>query len=238
MRLSGYNTAILIQSGLSNVAALWGYILFTIVQALATIVGMLLVDRKRAQISALRGYGRPRGSLVTTALLFHRSERPRVDAGPAVQTMLEGRTDLTLNFTSEIERQWLTEAGQADLAEQPTTLIIYSYGDFSAVTPAAILNHGLSAPIQLSRSNCVPANKVLAFFSDPFGNLKARAAPLHIQHALITPLPSSGDGWIVAISLFAFAAFYALGPGICVWLALYRTDAHPDPLQRHEHPPY
>ena len=92
-----------------------------------------------------------------------------------------------------MERQWLTEAGQADLAEKPTTLtIIYSYGDFSAVTPAAILNHGLSAPIQLSRSNCVPANKVLAFFSDPFGNLEeARTAPLHIQHALITPLPSS-----------------------------------------------
>ena len=107
-------------------------------------------------------------SLLATAFLFHRSERSRVDAGPAVQSMLEGRTDLTLNFTSDIEQQWLTEAGHAELAGQPTTLtIIYSYGDFSAVTPAALSNHSLATPVQLRRSNCVPANKVLAFFSDP-----------------------------------------------------------------------
>jgi MFS family permease len=218
----GYNTAVLVQSGLSDVAAHWGYIIFTVVQALGTVVGMLLVDRKGRKFLLSLGTAGLVASLVTTAVLFHRSERYRVDAGQAVQTMLGARADSTLNLTPELERQWLTEAGQADLAEKPTTLtIIYSYGDFSAVTPAAILNHGLSAPIQLSRSNCVPANKVLAFFSDPFGNLEeARTAPLHIQHALITPLPSSGDGWIVAISLFAFAAFYALGPGICVWLAL------------------
>jgi len=218
----GYNTAILIQSGLSDVAAHWGYIIFTLVQALATVVGMLLVDRKGRKFLLSLGTAGLVASLVTTAVLFHRSERQRVDASQAVQTVLDARADSTLNLTPELERQWLTEAGQADLAEKPTTLtIIYSYGDFSAVTPAAILNHGLSAPIQLSRSNCVPANKVLAFFSDPFGNLEeARTAPLRIQHALITPLPSSGDGWIVAISLFAFAAFYALGPGICVWLAL------------------
>jgi hypothetical protein len=218
----GYNTAILIQSGLSDVAAHWGYIIFTLVQALATVVGMLLVDRKGRKFLLSLGTAGLVASLVTTAVLFHRSERQRVDASQAVQTVLDARADSTLNLTPELERQWLTEAGQADLAERPTTLtIIYSYGDFSAVTPAAIMNHGLSAPIQLSRSNCVPANKVLAFFSDPFGNLEeARTAPLRIQHALITPLPSSGDGWIVAISLFAFAAFYALGPGICVWLAL------------------
>ncbi len=67
----------------------------------------------------------------------------------------------------------------------------------------------------------MPANKVLAFFSNPFGDLDAaRTAPLHIQHALITPLPSSKNGWLVALSLFLFVAFYAMGPGICVWLAL------------------
>jgi hypothetical protein len=218
----GYNTAVLIQSGLSDVQAHWGYIIFTIVQALATVVGMLLVDRKGRKFLLSLGTAGIVVSLLTTAFLFHRSERYRVDARQAVQTMLDGGADLTLSFTPELERQWLTEAGHADLAGEATTLtIIYSYGDFSAVTPAALSNHALSAPIQLSRSNCVPANKVLAFFSDPFGNLEeARTAPLRIQHALITPLPSLGDGWLVAISLFAFAAFYAMGPGICVWLAL------------------
>ena len=218
----GYNTAVLIQSGLSDVQAHWGYILFTVVQALATVVGMLLVDRKGRKFLLSLGTAGLVASLLATAFLFHRSERYRVDAGPAVQTMLAGQTDVALDITPELERQWLTDAGHAELAGKPTTLtIIYSYGDFSAVTPAAILNHSLATPVQLKRSNCVPANKVLAFFSDPFGNLaQARTAPLRIQHALITPVPGRGNGWLVALTLFAFAAFYAMGPGICVWLAL------------------
>lgn len=200
----------------------WGYILFTIVQALGTMIGMVLVDKKGRKFLLSLGTAGLVASLLSTAFLFHRTERYRVDAGPAVQSMLAGRSELAFDFTPEIERQWLTEAGHAELADQPTTLtIIYSYGDFSSVTPAALSNHALAVPIQLSRSNCVPANKVLAFFSDPFGNLEqARTASLRIQHALITPVSGQTNGWVVALTLFAFAAFYALGPGICVWLAL------------------
>ncbi|MGA8201901.1 MAG: MFS transporter, partial [Candidatus Sulfotelmatobacter sp.] len=76
-------------------------------------------------------------------------------------------------------------------------------------------------PIEITRESCVPANKVVAFFSNPFGDLDAaRAAPLKIDDALITPLPSEGSGWRVAFTLFVFMAFYAIGPGVCVWLAL------------------
>ena len=76
-------------------------------------------------------------------------------------------------------------------------------------------------PIELSRESCVPINKVVAFFSNPFGNLdEARQAPLRIDNALITPVPPARNGWIVAITLFVFMAFYAVGPGVCVWLAL------------------
>ena len=218
----GYNTSILIQSGLSDVHAHWGYILFTVVQALATVVGMLLVDRKGRKFLLSLGTAGIVASLLMTAFLFHRNERYRVDARDAVQAMVGDQAGLKLNFTPELERQWLTAAGHPTMAEEPATLtIIYSYGDFSAVTPAALSNHPLATPVELSRTNCVPANKVLAFFSNPFGDLDAaRTAPLHIQHALITPLPSSKNGWLVALSLFLFVAFYAMGPGICVWLAL------------------
>jgi MFS family permease len=61
----------------------------------------------------------------------------------------------------------------------------------------------------------------VAFFSNPFGNLDtARQAPLKIENALITPVPSPRNGWMVAITLFVFMAFFAIGPGVCVWLAL------------------
>ncbi len=218
----GYNTAVLIQSGLSDVQAHWGYIIFTMVQASATLVGMLLVDRKGRKFLLSLGTAGIVASLVMTAFLFHRSERHRVDVRHAIQTMVDGRTQLAFHFTPELERQWLNEAGHADLAGEPATLtVIYSYGGFSAVTPAALSNHPLASPVELNPSSCIPANKVLAFFSNPFGSLeRARTAPLRIKHALITPLPSEQNGWLVALTLFAFVAFYALGPGICVWLAL------------------
>ncbi len=218
----GYNTAILIQSGLSDVLAHWGYIIFTVVQALGTVVGMLLVDRKGRKFLLSVGTAGMVVTLLTAFFLFRRNEQHRLDVRQAVQTMVDGQEALTLRFTSALERQWLTAAGHVNLAGEPATLtVIYSYGDFSAVTPAVLSNHPLSTPVQLSRSSCVPANRVLAFFSNPLGNLEqAQTAPLRILHALITPLPSRENGWLVAISLFVFAAFYAMGPGICVWLAL------------------
>src|SRR3981081_1769417 len=41
-----YNTNILLQSGLSDVAAHWGYVVFTVVNFLVTLGGVMLVDRK------------------------------------------------------------------------------------------------------------------------------------------------------------------------------------------------
>ena len=62
---------------------------------------------------------------------------------------------------------------------------------------------------------------MVAFFTNPFSNLDAaRTAPLSIDNALITPVPSTQNGWLVATTLFVFMAFYAIGPGVCVWLAL------------------
>ena len=60
-----------------------------------------------------------------------------------------------------------------------------------------------------------------AFFRNPFANYSAaRTAPLHIDHAYIESIPSTLHGWLMALCLYVFVAFYAMGPGVCVWLAL------------------
>ena len=60
-----------------------------------------------------------------------------------------------------------------------------------------------------------------AFFRNPFADLNAaRTAPLQIERARIGVIPQSGHGRLVALALLAFIAFYAAGPGVCVWLAL------------------
>jgi hypothetical protein len=67
----------------------------------------------------------------------------------------------------------------------------------------------------------VPANAVIAFFTNPFADLaKARTAPLRIENALVSPVPTERYGWATALAIFAFMAFFAVGPGVCVWLAL------------------
>lgn len=229
----GYNTNILLQSGLSDVQAHWGYVVFTIINFLATIGSVLLVDRKGRKFLLCVGTAGIILSLVCTGLLFRQTERLRVDSRNAVQSMAGPDEKLTLTYDKKLAETLLSSAGAAGrmsdrpmsdrpISDRPTSLVvIYSYGDFRASTKAARSDDNAATPIEITRESCIPANKVVAFFSNPFGNLDAaRNAPLRIDNALITPLPSESSGWKVALTLFVFMAFYAVGPGVCVWLAL------------------
>jgi MFS family permease len=220
----GYNTNILLQSGLSDVQAHWGYVIFTIINFLTTIGGVMLVDRKGRKFLLSVGTAGIILSLVCTALLFRQTERLRVDSRVPVQSMVTSDQKITVTYDRELAGKLLRSSGEAaqQVGGRPTSLvIIYSYGDFRAATKAARSDDTAAIPIEITRESCVPPNKVVAFFSNPFGDLDAaRHAPLRIDNALITPLPSQRSGWRVAITLFVFMAFYAVGPGVCVWLAL------------------
>ncbi len=215
----GYNANILLQSGLSDVQAHWGYVLFTFVNFLMTIGGVVLVDRKGRKFLLSVGTAGIIVSLLCTGFLFRRTERLRVDARDAVQLMVSPEQTLTLAYNPATAHTLAREQG-AD--SQPTSLVvIYSYGDFRTATDTVRSDDASRGSITIARDSSVPANKVVAFFSNPFGDLEAaRAAPLRIENALITPLPGTENGWLVAATLFLFMAFYALGPGVCVWLAL------------------
>ena len=224
----GYNTNILLQSGLSDLQAHWGYVIFTIVNFLMTIGGVLLVDRKGRKFLLSVGSAGIIVSLICTGMLFRRTERLRVDSREAVQSILNAEVDagqkVTLLYDKKTADALLAAEGDAGKAigSRPTSLVvIYSYGDFRAATRVARSDDKSAKPIEITRESCVPANKVVAFFSNPFSNLDAsRQAPLRIDNALITPVATTHNGWLVAISLFVFMAFFAIGPGVCVWLAL------------------
>jgi SP family myo-inositol transporter-like MFS transporter 13 len=220
----GYNTNILLQSGLSDVQAHWGYVLFTDINFLVTIGGVMLVDRKGRKFLLSVGTAGIILSLVCTGLLFRQTERLRVDSKAPVQSMVHADQKITLTYDQKLAETLLSSGGDAarQIGSRPTSLVvIYSYGDFHAATKAARSDDTAATPIEITRESCVPANKVVAFFSNPFGDLDAaRQAPLSIDNALITPLPSQRSGWRVALTLFVFMAFYAVGPGVCVWLAL------------------
>ena len=66
----GYNTGILLQSGLSDLHAHWGYVIFTVVNFLMTMVGMMLVDRKGRKFLLVLGTSGMIVSLVGVAFCF------------------------------------------------------------------------------------------------------------------------------------------------------------------------
>jgi hypothetical protein len=131
---------------------------------------------------------------------------------------------LTLPFDAAEAKTLLAEKGYTGTeisSDRASMAVIYSYGDFTAATSFVRSDDRGAAPIQITRDNCVPRNKIEALFKNPFGNLEAaRTAPLKIDRALIGQVPGTGHGWLVAAGLYLFVAFYALGPGVAVWLAL------------------
>lgn len=215
----GYNTTILLQGGLSDVQAHSGYLILTIVNFCVTMAGVALVDRKGRKFLLSLGSAGIIASLVFVGVLFHQTEDQRVDCRDAVT--IDADQTAHVAFNSESAAKFLTSA-HAPVSPGPSTLVvIYSYGDFHAATKAVRSDDPAPTPLVLSREGCVPANRTIAFFDNPFANLDAaRTAPLKIEHALVTPVPSVGHGWLTAVGIFVFMACFAIGPGVCVWLAL------------------
>jgi SP family myo-inositol transporter-like MFS transporter 13 len=217
----GYNANILLQGGLSDFAAHSAYLFFQIINFLVTLGGVLLVDRKGRKFLLSVGTGGIILSLICTGVLFLGHEKQRVDSKAAIQSRVTADQTFTLNYTPEIADQLLRESGNPPTGGSTSLVVIYSYGDFHATSQVVRSNDTATKPIELTRDACIPSNKVIAFFSNPFGDLDAaRIAPLKIENALISPVPSPSNGWTIAITLFVFMAFYAVGPGVCVWLAL------------------
>lgn len=219
----GYNTAILLQSGLSDLHAHWGYVLFTIVNFVMTIGGMTLIDRKGRKFLFILGTSGIIVSLIGVGLLFLGTEKLNQDCRDAVQAMVAPDQTLNLTFNPAEAKRLLGTGDKASAidSQRASLAVIYSYGDFTAATSFVRTDDAGAAPIQITRESAVPSNKVEAFFKNPFADLDAaRTAPLKIDRALVGRVPDSRHGWLVAIGLYLFMSFYAIGPGVGVWLAL------------------
>jgi len=218
-----YNTDILLQSGLNDLHAHWGYVMFTCVNFLMTIVGMLLVDRKGRRFLLTIGTSGIVISLVSVGIFFLHTEKQSIDCQNLIQAAVGSDQQVTLKFDPAEAKRLLdgeNSPGNVIDPNRASMVIIYSYGDFTSST-SVFRSDDATAPIHITRDSAVPANKVESFFKNPFADLDAaRTAPLKIKKALIGRVPESSHGWLVALGLYAFVASYAMGPGVCVWLAL------------------
>jgi len=235
----GYNATILIQAGLNDAQAHMGYVVLTLVNFLMTMAAVAMVDKKGRKFLLSIGSAGIIVSLIAVGFLFHRTEKMRVDCKEAIQSMVTGADVenvladgskqtvkdqvIELKYDEATAARLLASVGEAgrSISDKPTTLsVIYSCGDFTAATNV-VRSDDKTAKIKISRNESLPTTGVAAFFKNPFADLQvSRNADLKIQNALITPVPSTANGWIIAACIFVFIAFFAVGPGVCVWLAL------------------
>ena len=198
--ITAYDTSLLVQSGLSDVSAHWGYVLFTCVKFLMTIVGVLLVDRKGRKFLLVLGTAGMVVSLAVVSILFLRSEATQQDCSRAVQSLVTSDQTLNMRFNPSMTEELLQQSGNAGhgiVDDRASLAIVYSYGGFTAATQVVRSNDAAGMPIRIKRSDCVPSNAVEAFFKNPFANLgKARTAPLKIERAMIARVPGQAFGWM------------------------------------------
>ena len=235
----GYNTNILIQAGLNDAQAHMGYVILTLVNFVMTMAAVALVDKKGRKFLLSLGSAGIIVSLVAVGFLFRNTEQHRVDCKESVQALIaevdaekilaDGSKQAVKDQVVEIKYDdakaaellaGAGEQGKALAGKASTMTIIYSCGDFTAATNV-VRSDDKTAKLKISRNDSLPSSGVDAFFKNPFADLeKSKNADLKILNALITPVPDASNGWIIAICIFVFIGFFAVGPGVCVWLAL------------------
>lgn len=215
-----YAVTILNQAGLPGHVANEADVAMKVLNALMTVAAVLLVDRKGRKFLLMLGTGGILLSLLGAALLFQSVEDDGRDARAAVQAMV-ANDGLDLRLDTGLLRRM-------GMAEAPGPLqftLAYSYGPFTDVQTRRSDDPG-QPPLRIRRADTVqPDGAIGGFFRrlhlNPFADPAAAVhAPLAIERARLGPVPGVAHGWLVAGCIFGVVAFFAVGPGVCVWLAL------------------
>jgi MFS family permease len=183
---------ILKQAGMSPERATQGDLGVKIMQCIVTVAAVLLVDRKGRRFLLRIGTGGLMIALLLCAVLFHTFESQRQDVKAAVQTSVHGNK---LQFALDS-----SHLNTGDNARSHVLTVLYNYGHGSRV--ATLLD--------------TDASHQLTIEPEP----DEAGSPLVIQRASYGPVASQKTGWLITLCLALFVSFFALGPGVVVWLML------------------
>ena len=188
----GFLVVILKQAGMSPAHATQGDLAVKVVHCLVTIVAVLLVDRKGRRFLLRLGTGGLVVSLLLSAALFHTFESQRLDVKGPLQAAVVGNA---LHLSLDPGRFGAVHPGRSSVLT-----VLYSYGHGSRVATALDTDpsHSLSV---------APEGKEVG-------------SPLIIQRAYYGPVASESVGWLITLCMGMFVSFFAIGPGVVVWLML------------------
>ena len=214
-----YVVTILNQAGLPGATANAADVALKVLNAVMTVVAVILVDRKGRKFLLKLGSGCIVVALVSAGLLFRGAESEQHDVRAAVEAQVKNG-ELALRLDSA---QLTSLGGSGDARQQLT--VAYAYGPFTNVQSRRSDDPLLPA-MTLRREDTVQEDSVIGatlrrWHLNPFADpADARDAPLVIERAWLGPVPPEAHGWQVALAICLFVAGFSVGPGVCVWLAL------------------
>jgi len=215
-----YVVNILNQAGLPGATANMGDVALKVLNAVMTVVAVILVDRKGRKFLLMLGTSGIVVALLAAGLLFQSVEGDQRDVAAVLQSRVQA-DGLDLRLDADTLKALGASAGGA-----PQQLTVgYSYGPFTNVQTRRSDDAALS-PLRMTREDTVQADSVIGVFFrrlhlNPFADpAEGATAPLRIEKAHLAAVPSTTHGWQVALAMCLFVASFAVGPGVCVWLAL------------------
>ncbi len=215
-----YVVTILNQAGLPGATANMADVGLKVLNAVMTVAAVALVDTRGRKFLLMLGSGGIVVALVAAGLLFRGAESTRRDVTAQVQAAVAND-----GLSLRADAATLRALGMPPAAGPVQLTVAYAYGPFTNVQSLRSDDPAQPA-LAVTRDATVQQDSVIgALFRqlhlNPFADpADARGAPLRIEQATVGAVPPASHGWLVALAICLFVASFAVGPGVCVWLAL------------------
>jgi MFS family permease len=209
-----YAAKILQGAGLSEAQAITSLKIITAINCAVTLAAAFLVDRVGRKLLLSLGTAGVIVSLCAAGFLYNRFESKCVDVEDKVNAGLSADGHTLSLKVDEATFGPITGGAPGQLS------VVYAYEDGKA-TPVSVFSNAKEekdrvlfiAPKSTERWVTQSGQKKLDRTESEHGKIT-------IRRARYGPIPSGNTGIGLTLALCCFIASFALGPGICVWLAL------------------
>jgi sugar porter (SP) family MFS transporter len=209
-----YAAKILQGAGLTEKQAAFNLQIITGINCLVTLLGALLVDKLGRKILLTFGTGGIILCMASAGFLFYSFESKRVDVLDQVRTgiSVDGRS-LSVKVDSSLAKRNADVPGQLS--------VTYKFEKETKPKIAAAFSNAASESDRTLRIEPETEKKWVTIEGKKVEETRViEKGKLELLRASYGPTASPDTGKWVTLLLCGFIAFFAVGPGVCVWLAL------------------
>ena len=200
-------------AGLSNAAANVGFMIFTGLMLVMTVVACAFVDKKGRKFLLILGTAGIILSHLGSAGIFWSIERSRTDVTSYVKPLVKDGTTIDVTVADAVAQAADKDRFLSDGAVKGDTQIILTY------------RQGGELAQEIVNQDDEEKKGVLSVRPKE----EAKDNALEVVRAEVGTRPSPTTGWLVVLALLAYISAFSIGPGVVVWLAL--SELMPDRIR-------